>query len=282
MVVSPLDPTAPPAGWTGAQVQQVLAAVAAAHPQLARPGDNFLQHLTNVVDEDAASRLEQLRIADLYLAFACCRGDEDAIATFEELHGVAITAALRRARTPADAIEDLRQVVRRHLLVGDRPALASYKGRGSLTAWAGVVALRTAMNATRGKPRPVVPLEETSDLASLGDLQDPELDYLRARYHADFRTAFAKAVTELPARERSLLHQHLVEKLTVREIGRIYGVNSGTVARWLVRARELLAEHTTTELRVHLRVTPVELDSIMRLIRSRVDLSLSRVFGDVT
>jgi RNA polymerase sigma-70 factor (ECF subfamily) len=269
----------PPQGWTLAQVQLVLDTVRAALPRLSPPDDAFFVHLQEV-EAEAPDKLGELRVADLYLAYTCCRGDDEAIAVFEEQHGVAIAAAVRRARASNDAVDDLRQMVRRHLLVGDRPALRSYKGRGSLTAWVGVVALRTAMNAMRGKPRPIVPLEEGSGLAELGDLEDPELDYLRASYHADFRTAFAKAVAELPPRERSLLHQHLVEKLTVREIARIYGVNSGTIARWIVRARELLAEHTTEGLRAQLRVTPVELDSIMRLIRSRVDLSLSRVFGD--
>lgn len=257
----------------------MLDTVRAALPRLAAPDEAFLVHLQEI-EADAPDKLHELRVADLYLAYACCRGDDEAIGVFEEQHGVAIAAAVRRARAPNDAVDDLRQVVRRHLLVGDRPALRSYKGRGSLTAWVGVVALRTAMNAMRGKARPIVPLEEGSGLAELGELDDPEIDYLRASYHADFRTAFANAVAELPPRERSLLHQHLVEKLTVREIARIYGVNSGTVARWIVRARELLAEHTTAGLRAQLRVTPVELDSIMRLIRSRVDLSLSRVFGD--
>ncbi len=274
-----LDPDAPPPGWSGAQVQRVIDEVAAALPQLPPPDAEFLAHLERTA-EDAPSRLDETRIADLYLAYACSRGDDAAVVAFEELHGVAISAALRRARAPAEAIDDLRQAVRRHLLVGEQPAIGSYKGRGSLTAWVGVVALRTALNATRGKQRTVVPLEEGSDLASLGDLQDPELDYLRARYQADFRVAFAKAVAELQPRDRSLLHQHLVEKLTVREIARIYGVNSGTVARWIVRAREQLAEQVATALQAQLRVTPVELDSIMRLIRSRVDLSLSRVFGD--
>ena len=191
-----------------------------------------------------------------------------------------MTSALRRVRQTKLQDEDLRQIVRRHLLVGDNAAIRGYGGKGSLAAWVGVVSLRAVINATRGKPRPESASGDSEDLAALAEVADPELDYLRARYRADFREAFARAVASLEPRQRSVLHQHLVERLTVRDMAKIYGVNSGSVSRWITKARERLADETAAGLQAQLSVSPAELQSIMRLIRSRVALSLSRVFGD--
>jgi RNA polymerase sigma-70 factor (ECF subfamily) len=111
-------------------------------------------------------------------------------------------------------------------------------------------------------------------------LPDPELEYLRRKYRVDFEAAFAAAVADLAPRERSLLRQHLVERLSGEDLARLHGVDSGTISRRLGRAREHVAEQTCSRLRATLDISAAELDSILVVIRSRLDLSITRVFAE--
>lgn len=66
-----------------------------------------------------------------------------------------------------------------------------------------------------------------------------------------------------------------MERLGIDEIAGIYRVHRATAARWLARIRERLYTGTRTELMQRLAVDPREFDSVMRLIRSRLDASIS-------
>lgn len=269
-----------PEGWSAEQVDETLARAQQAWPDLDPPDRAFIEHVAALMQEGETveQALEILRIEELYLAFRCQLGDAVAIESFERRYAAAVATSVRRVDSAVHSPDDLRQLVRLRLFVGDNAAIHSYAGRGALAAWVGVVALRTTLNAVRGKSR--VTSQGADELEpGLDVLEDPELDYLREKYRADFRAAFDEAVGGLTARERTLLRQHLVQKLTVRELGRIYAVNSGTVSRWIVRAREGLAQRTCEALQTELEVSAAELESILEMIRSRVDLSITRVLG---
>jgi RNA polymerase sigma-70 factor (ECF subfamily) len=55
-------------------------------------------------------------------------------------------------------------------------------------------------------------------------------------------------------------------------------VHRASAARYLTRAREALRAALLGELEARLRVTPSELDSIVRLAQSELEISLGRVF----
>ncbi len=57
-------------------------------------------------------------------------------------------------------------------------------------------------------------------------------------------------------------------------------MHHATVARWIANARGLLLEGTRKVLSERLRVSGQELDSIMGLIESRLEVSIARVLGD--
>ena len=57
-------------------------------------------------------------------------------------------------------------------------------------------------------------------------------------------------------------------------IGKIYGVHRITVVRRITQGRAALAAATRKELSARLRVDHHELESILRLIESRMDVSL--------
>jgi len=61
------------------------------------------------------------------------------------------------------------------------------------------------------------------------------------------------------------------------EMGALYGVHRATAARWAVAAQEALLEKTRRRLTERLRLTHSQLDSVLRLISSKLDINLSRL-----
>jgi len=245
----------------------------------------YFRHVAGCVgDADVLTTLESLAAADLYLACACAHGNNHAIDTLEATYARQIQMALQRLRNNPLLPDDFRQVLRLQLFVGtpDKgPAIARYSGRGTLGAWIRVTALRAALNATRSTRPPESGLareEELFDFEATPD--DPELEHLKQTYRAAFRQAFLDTLEGLSGRDKTLLRQSVMHGLSVREIARMHGVHHATVARWLANARSMLLEGTRTVLAERLRVSGQELDSIMGLIESRLEVSIARVLGD--
>lgn len=227
-------------------------------------------------------QLEVLRAGDLWLACACSYGDARAIAALEHAFRVHLEAALARIRDTGTSREDLMQIVRHRLFVageGDRPAIAQYSGRGPLAAWLRVTATRAAINAVRRRPLDADTFDEQQFERLPRELRDPELAYLERNYREAFREVFAEAVDRIAPRERTLLRQSVVHGLTVRDIGRMHGVHHATVARWLTQIKEQLASATREGLLARLGLNTAQLDSVMALIRSRMDVSMARMLA---
>ncbi len=262
-------------------LHQLVARARTAWPNLELATAVFVTHVAaRVADEPALmDQLARAAAGDLWLACACCRGDSRAIAAFEQAYAPEIRGALRRLRDQPMGTDDFLQVLRHRLFVGDGttgPAIARYSGHGNLGAWVRVTALRTALNATRNKPPPDQPAADDDIFEFEPSPDDPELDHLKRTYRDAFRQAFLETVAALPASDRTLLRQSVVHGLTVRELARIQGVHHATVARRVAAARELLVVGTRAILAQRLAIGPRELDSIMMLIRSRLDVSLVR------
>ncbi len=228
-------------------------------------------------DGSALEALSALRGPELYLCCACAAGQRAAIEALESAYGGHLDAVLSRISRPGlQTRDDLDQLVRDRLFVRDGdelPRITRYSGHGSFEAWLRVTARRTALNATRRKD----PVGVANEALALPDhVDDPELDYLKGRYQEDFRDAFFEAVNTLEARQRTLLRQSFVHGLNVRQIARMNQVHHATAARWIAAAREQLANGTREALARRLELSERELESIMVLIRSRLDLSIAR------
>jgi RNA polymerase sigma-70 factor (ECF subfamily) len=159
--------------------------------------------------------LDELAGPDLLLAACCLAGDPRALEGFDHL----LSTEVRRAVGPIDPslVDDVTQLAREKLLVGSRPRLAEYSGRGALSAWLRAVAARLAFNAKRpgAREQPVAELPDQP----LAD-PDPELALLRARYRDQFRGAFAVAVKTISSRERTLLRLTTLDGLRSRASAR--------------------------------------------------------------
>ena len=258
-----------------------LARAQQAWPKLEVPAEAFAQFLAERMPPgDAVAGLSALNVTDLYLACACLRGAALALRALEDAHFEMVSAAVAQLRATPSQIDEIKQTLREELFVGlagGKAALSGYSGRGALGGWLRVMAVRTAMRLLRKEREPVA-----SDSELIRQLpapqDDPELQHLKTRYRSEFRDALVAAVRTLDHRQRNLLRYQYVEGLTVDDLAALYRAHRATTARWVARAREQLYEETRRLLTERLQVGSSEYESILRLIRSQMHMSLSELF----
>lgn len=222
--------------------------------------------------------------ADLYLACACALGVPGAAAAFERSFAEVIARAIRRVDASPAFVEDAGQEIRARLLVRSGegpPKIAEYAGRAPLHTWLRTLSVRTALSLRRGKKEHLHEELAPEDDLLIADA-DPEMGYLKARYQPQFEASIHAALAKLDARERTLLRLHLVEGMSIDALGAHYRVGRSTAARWLASARKALFEHTRAELTALLDLEPSEFESLVALVRSRLDVSARRLLGEVT
>ena len=257
------------------QLRAILASACAAWPDLDLDEVSFVEHLGSLSPEDFATWLGQLRADDAYLAFGCARGDAASLEVFERVHAAEMRVLAMRLLPEATA-QEVVQKLRQQLLVATEtrpPGIAKYAGQGRLRAWLRVTTVRESVRA-RKKAGLEMPAEEQALQAVGTEGGDPELRYMRALYKAQFREAFSDALAALTPRERTLLRYTVIDGLTVDRVGAIYRVHRATAARWVAKARERLVVETRRALMQRLAVGAPEQESILRLIRSDLDLSI--------
>ena len=259
--------------------------VAAAHeawPEVALDDAAFVVHLAGRFADDAGeAQVRSVRASDVYLALACARGDQVAIVRLERAYFGEIDRAAVRTRAGAELATELKQIIRRILFVaeGTRPAAASvFSGRGDLRGWIRVTATRELIRLV-GRDKREVKIDDDALFDFLSPANDPELGYIRDLYRTECSDAFRTALDALPVKDRSLLRYQVLDGLTVDEIGALHGVHKATAARWLAKIRDELLERTRTEVQRRLGIATNEVDSILRLVHSRLDVSLERVLG---
>ena len=235
----------------------------------------------------AARALRRMHTTDLYLACACAQQLPGAIAAFDRDYIREVDVALARMRIGPPRLADIKQLVRQRLFVGGGTAgqptspgkIAEYGGRGDLRRWVRSVAVRTCLNELRKGKREVLIDDDQLIAQHAMSADDPEVEYMKRTYANEFKAAFAAALGQLGAREQTLLRYHHVDGLNIDEIGAIYRIHRVTAFRWLEKAKELLVRATLETLRGRLKLPAAELESVLRMIRSQIHLSLVRHLG---
>jgi RNA polymerase sigma-70 factor (ECF subfamily) len=245
--------------------------------------EEFLRYLAERLPEgaDLLDALEHIHAADLHLACACALGKPRALEAFERHCLAGISAALARFSAGSDFHDEVRQAVRERLFVcepGRRARIEDYAGRAPLSSWVRVVAVRLALDLLRRKGRQP-PTVEDDILAHLATDADSELRMLAGRYRVEVKQAFQEAFAALPTAERNLLRLHYLDGLTIDEIAAMKRVHRSTVARRIIRACELVAASSHRILVERLGIAESQVDSVMRLLRSNLDLSFDRWLG---
>ena len=269
----------------------IVAEGRAAWPNLAVDALDVVAFVARQVTPDLAdAALEGLRPADLYLACGCAKGMNAAITAFDRDYMKEVDIALARMRIGPSRLADVKQLVRQRLFVGGGTAgaptspgkISEYAGRGDLRRWVRSVAVRTCLNDLRKGKREVLVDDDQLIAQHAIAADDPEVEFMKRTYSSQFKAAFSEALKQLGAREQTLLRYHHVDGLNIDEIGAIYRVHRVTAFRWLEKAKELLVRSTLETLRGRLKLPPDELDSVLRMIRSQIHLSLVRHLGGPT
>ena len=266
----------------GAVLDGLVADARRQWPSLRVSASSFIAHVAQRLAPDAqVGTLADLRIADMWLAFACLDGDTSALAHLERSYFRRLQPVVARvAPEAADAVlAALREIL---LLPGQGSlGLASYAGRADLWTWLRISAVRSAVRAHRRAQRREG--MEPDELALLGVADAlgsaPETEHERRRFVAEVTAAIEGAFGQLPVRDKTLLMQHYVDRLTTEQLGRLHGVHRVSISRRLVRARRQLLAWARAALVERLALTSSECDSVLRLVRSQLDITLERVLA---
>jgi RNA polymerase sigma-70 factor (ECF subfamily) len=239
----------------------------------------FLAHLAAraAPDADLHDWLTRVHAGDLYLTCACLEGAPSALEILDSEYVRKIAGSVAtRARQP-ELADELREALLSRLLVASSkasPRLGAYLGRGPLAAWLRVAAVRALTDLRRAVPSAAAHQDAAGEVQA--NLTEPELAVLRSRHGPELANAIQVSIAALPRRERTLLRLHYFENMSTYAMGRLYGVHSTTVVRWLATARELILKKTRQLLRNRLKVSEAELDGILALADSQLNVTLSR------
>ncbi len=276
------------------RLEQMLQQAQEKWPALAVPEPHFITALAERWNTTARRQslerwLDYVQPADFRLALACGLGLPGGIEAFEKAYKSDIDRLLRRYEGPTLPAEDLLQSLREKLFVSTPTRAAkihSYSGQGYLQNWLRVTGTRTFIDMLRStskrQEKELQPIGDTPFLNVPDDLQDMELDFLKREYRGKFKEAFAAAAQSLTSHQRNLLRQHRVFKRTVEQLGKLYSVHPSTASRRVSKAREALLMATRQEFMNRLKLQQQEFDSIMDMIRSRLDLSMTRLLQSAT
>lgn len=260
-----------------AALRGVVARAAEAWPQLALGERQLVEFFApRITGPDLAAALSACPAADLAIAAACAAQEPTAHAAFEAVLGE-VDAAGAATRASRDLVDEVKQRLRVQLLVaheGKPPGIVGYKGKGPLRGWVRITATRELIRHLKKASRET-PIERSLGEA-LGAASDPMLAELKAEYRTEFATALQEAIDALTAEDRMLLRQSIVEQLSIDTIGAAFGVHRATAARWLQRARVALVTATRARLSQRLSMPVEQIDSVIRLVQSRLDASMVR------
>jgi RNA polymerase sigma-70 factor len=222
-------------------------------------------------------------VTDLYLVGASLAGEPRAIALLEQLAGPVAKEVVERHPWCSVAAPDLCRTLLGGLLVaeqGKAPKLAQYGGRGPVTSFLRVCAIRLALDEKDDGSR-LVPLDDVG-LAerAFGSAADEELLRLKEIYRPVFAAAVRAALANLEARARNLLRLHYLERLPCERIAALYKVNTTTAWRWLDRTHQELRRDILRRLAEGLGAELQDAESILQLVWSRLDDSLRAALSD--
>ncbi len=220
-----------------------------------------------------------IHFEDLHLASACLRGEAAALSAFDLRLRAEVAAQVARFGRSPDFADEVLQELRAALLVpfGKRSAgrLSDYSGRGPLGRFLQVAAMRTAVSLQRAeKPGGT---DELPDLMQPGP--DPELDFIKLRDRGAVAAALRDALSGLDPRDLGLLRLHYVEQVSLEKLAAVNRVHRATAARWLAAARDQVLSRSRALLRERLSLSSSECDSLIALVRSRLEASLARAFA---
>jgi RNA polymerase sigma-70 factor (ECF subfamily) len=270
-----IAPAATDAAWSA-----LLARAREAWPSITFDDDVLVEFIGARLAEtadDLASAIAACPAADLAIAAACAAQEPTAHAAFDAIL-TDVDAAGMSTGASKDLVSEVKQLMRLQLLVpkDDKPpGIVGYRGKGPLRGWVRITATRELIRHKKKQAREQ-PIARSLEEAIGGSDGDPLLEQLKAEYRGEFALALREAIADLTSEDRTLLQQQIVEGLSIDELGAAYGVHRATAARWYNRARAALVAATHERLADRLKLPVEQIESVIRLVQSRLDASVIR------
>jgi len=266
----------------GARLRELCQVAHQAYPAVPIDDRELVHAIAARAPVELDGYLERCRSAELALAQAASRGSAVAIAELERTFRATLEATCRRFAGPGQTADDLKQILRTKLFVaepGKPPKLADYAGQGFLENWLRVTAVRIFLDLGKRKDRAREALAGEDDVLALPQPGDLALDVVKVEYRAAVAAAMHEAAKQLAPGDRHLLRQHLVAGLSIDQLGAVLGIHRATAARRIAKAREGLVAGTRRELAARLRLADHELDEVIGLVMSRLDVSIGQLLA---
>jgi RNA polymerase sigma-70 factor (ECF subfamily) len=262
-----------------AALARAIAEASSRWPTVRLAHDEFAAYVAARIGpgENPREQLASRHLDDLYLAFGCSIGDDDAVAAFDQAVLRDLPRALRRGDLDQAHLDDTRQQVATKLLAragATPPAIAQYSGRGSLRSWVRVIAILESARLLQGNAHERPTDDALFDAVAHGVA--PSQSALKEAYRQSFKRAFEESLAGLSIHDRLLLRQHFLDGLGIDRLATLHDVHRATAARWIAKLVERLLGDTRARLEVELAVGGEELDSVLRLIQSCLDASITR------
>ena len=106
---------------------------------------------------------------------------------------------------------------------------------------------------------------------------NPELLLMKGELAKEFEAAVEDALARLGDRERLILRLYLVSGMTLSRIAHSLAISPQSVSRQLEKVRASVLADVRDRLGERLSLPRGELASVVRLVASRLDVSISRV-----
>lgn len=230
--------------------------------------------------ETDATAIDALDLDAMILALACAEGQAKAIRDFESRYFGSAVAALRRmGLTDERQLEALAQT-RAILFVGNEgaPRILELVGKGDLRALVKVVAVRRALNLQRAeRGLRIEPSEALAD--AIAEHTSPELDALKGQHRALVKAALSDALASLDPESRTLLRLSLLHELSIDELAAMHHLHRSTVARRIAKIRDNLRTVMHERLVVALGRSSPDVDSMLRIANSGLEISFERLLA---
>lgn len=246
-----------------------------AYPAIALPRETFVMFARARADTWKGN---PERAADMYLACACVERIPAAVAEFLAAFGARIPVYLGKLARNADLVAEVRQIVVTRCVMGDadkQPALLAYSATGSLEGWVRATAVREALALNRQSDRNGGEVDAV--LEAQVPWVDQEISLFKQIYREPVSQAFATACAQLAAEDRALLRLHYVDGVTTAKLATMFGISRATLIRRLAASRESLVDQVKSALKGASGVADQDFESVLRLVKSQIDLRLSVV-----
>jgi RNA polymerase sigma-70 factor (ECF subfamily) len=218
--------------------------------------------------------------ADLYLAACCAFDTPGALQAFRTRMFPVVAHEARPYDGSLPFAEEVYQRLSEVMFVGGPdglPKIRQYGGEGPLTKYIATAARRVALRMATKSARFQ---GEEALVEHFSQIHSQETAILKLQHRDLFNRALAIGLRALSDRERLILRLNLNHRVSTTKLAAMYSVTQPTISRWIQRAARTIFKTVKELVCDELEIDTRELQSLLFLVRSQIEISISQ--GDST